>query len=270
MPGVEVHAGEGPVDDMCAIAGIAESARGRAGRRVRRHRDAAGGARRPARRTADRDRHSLHQRAGGAAVRLQDPWSPGARRIGRLALPRRASSHRHVPRRTQDRAGRPAQRRGRRETARRVARPAPPAEWREELDYKAGHWRRMLALMAMDRERGEPAPPREVLEAAPLPPDVLAELAAQARERARRRRCAAARRHGPHRRPRQRLAPALAVLGPPRLAGGARARRGRGSSSTTRTGTARVRGQGERRLLHDVLRLAPTRATSRAGRRDAG
>ena len=28
--------------------------------------------------------------------------------------------------------------------------PAPPADWQEELDYKAGHWRRMLALFAID------------------------------------------------------------------------------------------------------------------------
>jgi len=54
--------------------------------------------------------------------------------------------------------------------------PAPPAEWQEELDYKAGHWRRMLALLSMERERGEPVPPREVLDTAPVAPADAAEL----------------------------------------------------------------------------------------------
>ena len=54
--------------------------------------------------------------------------------------------------------------------------PAPPPDWQEELAFKAQHWRRMLALFAMDRERGEPAPPREVLDAAELSPDDAAEL----------------------------------------------------------------------------------------------
>ncbi len=52
----------------------------------------------------------------------------------------------------------------------------PPADWREELDYKAGHWHRMLALRAMDRAPGEPSPAREVLDAAALTPEDAAEL----------------------------------------------------------------------------------------------
>jgi CDP-alcohol phosphatidyltransferase/Family of unknown function (DUF5941) len=54
--------------------------------------------------------------------------------------------------------------------------PGPPPDWQEELAGKAQHWRRMLALIAMDRERGEPAPPREVLDAAVLSPEDVAEL----------------------------------------------------------------------------------------------
>jgi CDP-alcohol phosphatidyltransferase len=54
--------------------------------------------------------------------------------------------------------------------------PGPPAGWQEELDYKAGHWHRMLALFAIDRESGEPAPPREALDAAALSPEDAAEL----------------------------------------------------------------------------------------------
>jgi hypothetical protein len=52
----------------------------------------------------------------------------------------------------------------------------PPADWREELDYKAGHWRRMLALFSIPREPGAPSPPREALDAAPLEPEDAAEL----------------------------------------------------------------------------------------------
>ena len=52
----------------------------------------------------------------------------------------------------------------------------PAADWQEELDYKAGHWRRMLAMSTIPREPGAPAPPREVLDVAPLAPDDTAEL----------------------------------------------------------------------------------------------
>jgi hypothetical protein len=54
--------------------------------------------------------------------------------------------------------------------------PAPPADWQDELDYNAGHWHRMLALMAMDRQPGEPAPPHEELDAMPLAAEDAAEL----------------------------------------------------------------------------------------------
>ncbi len=119
--------------------------------------------------------------------------------------------------------------------------PAPPADWQEELDYKAGHWHRMLALFAMDRAPGEPAPGREVLDAADAVAGGRRRARAPARDRARRRHRAAARRAHPLGRARRRLAPALAVLGAPRLAGRARARRGRRSSSTTRTASCSTR-----------------------------
>jgi hypothetical protein len=52
----------------------------------------------------------------------------------------------------------------------------PSPEWQEELAFKAQHWRRVLALSAMERERGEPAPPHELLDAAELSPEAAAEL----------------------------------------------------------------------------------------------
>src|SRR4051794_38072867 len=52
----------------------------------------------------------------------------------------------------------------------------PPADWQEELDYKAGHWRRMLALFSTPREPGAPSPPREALDTAPLGQEAAAEL----------------------------------------------------------------------------------------------
>jgi hypothetical protein len=52
----------------------------------------------------------------------------------------------------------------------------PAADWQDELDYKAGHWRRMLAMSTIPREPGAPSPPREVLDAAPLAPEDAAEL----------------------------------------------------------------------------------------------
>ena len=53
----------------------------------------------------------------------------------------------------------------------------PSPDWQEELAYKTQHWHRMLALAAMDREPGEPAPPREQLDAMALAPEDAAELA---------------------------------------------------------------------------------------------
>jgi hypothetical protein len=73
----------------------------------------------------------------------------------------------------------PADRPGVAPVAQRLAalvEPAPSPEWQEELDYKTGHWRRMLALFAVGRERGEPVPPREQLNAAELAPGDAAEL----------------------------------------------------------------------------------------------
>ena len=52
----------------------------------------------------------------------------------------------------------------------------PSPEWQEELAFKTQHWHRMLALASIDRERGEPAPPREELDAIALSPEDAAEL----------------------------------------------------------------------------------------------
>ena len=147
--------------------------------------------------------------------------------------------------------------------------PAPPPQWQEELDYKAGHWRRLLALMAMDRERGEPAPPQEVLDAAPLSPEVIAEL-----ERRRASapddvaalllvgivrsgvhvsvsRCAPCSGHAPGRRPRSSAQP-------------------RRSSSTTRTASCSTPRSRARTASSRRSSSRPTRSTSPAGRRSAG
>ena len=52
----------------------------------------------------------------------------------------------------------------------------PSPDWQEELAFKTQHWHRMLALASIDRERGEPAPPREQLDAIALAPEDAAEL----------------------------------------------------------------------------------------------
>jgi Family of unknown function (DUF5941)/CDP-alcohol phosphatidyltransferase len=73
----------------------------------------------------------------------------------------------------------PADRSGVVEVAERLAslvEAGPPPDWEEELEDKAAHWRRMLALFAMERSPGEPAPPREVLDTAELSPEDAAEV----------------------------------------------------------------------------------------------
>ena len=148
----------------------------------------------------------------------------------------------------------------------------PAAEWREELDYKAGHWRRMLALFSIPRE------PRRAVAAArgarrrPAHARGRRRARAPARDRARRRDRAAAGRARALERAHHRLAPALAVLGPPRLAGRAPARRGRHPRARRGPRAAQLGGQGLRRLLHHVLRLdllALHRALGGAARADA-
>ena len=133
----------------------------------------------------------------------------------------------------------PADRAGVAPAAQRLAELVDPPRRRtggEELDHKAGHWRRMLALFSLDaRARRRPAPPREELDAVPLTPEDAAELE--------RRRAIAPDdvtalllvglvRSSVHI---GRLAPALAVLGPPRLAGARCSAPRPTSSSTTRT-----------------------------------
>ena len=95
---------------------------------------------------------------------------------------------------------------------------------------------------------------------------------APARDRAGRRDRAAARRARALERAHHRFAPALAVLGPPRLAGRAPARRGRHPRARRGPRAAQLGGQGIGRLLHDVLRLdllAVHRALGGAARADA-
>ena len=132
----------------------------------------------------------------------------------------------------------------------------PSPEWQEELAFKTQHWHRMLALSAIARERGEPAPPREQLDAAELSPETRRRARAPARDRARRRHRAAARRHHPLGRARQGVAPALAVLGAPAVGGRARPRGGRDPRARRGPRAAQLGGQGLGRLLHHVLRLA--------------
>jgi hypothetical protein len=52
----------------------------------------------------------------------------------------------------------------------------PSPEWQEELAHKTEHWQRMLALFSLDRQRGEPAPPREQLDTIALSEEDAAEL----------------------------------------------------------------------------------------------
>jgi hypothetical protein len=176
IAGVEVHAGEGAADDLRAIAAIAEGAPGPlvvAYADIVTQREVLAGLL-----SEPRIATGILSTSGGVGR----PF--GFKYRGRRGRVVSAGSPYHVVRRPSGTflgvlKVAPADRPGVVTVAQRLAAlldPAPPAEWREELDYKAGHWRRMLALMAMDRERGEPAPPREVLDAAPLAPDVLAEL----------------------------------------------------------------------------------------------
>ena len=168
------------------------------------------------------DRDHLDRRRGGAALRLQTRARRGPHRLRRLALPRRAQPDRDVPRRGQGRARRPPRRLRRspsgspRCRGRAAARLAGGARLQERSTGAAcSRWSRC------DRQRGEPAPPREQLDAIALSPEDAAELE--------RRRAMAPDdvtalllvgliRAG---RARQGLAPALPVLGAAAVAGGA-------------------------------------------------
>ena len=173
---VRVHAGEGAADDLRAIAAIAAEATGPLvvayGDIVTQREVLAGLLAEPKIRTGVLT-------TGGRAAR---PFGFKTRsNRGRIVS---AGSPYHAVRRpTGSFLGvlkiAPDDRLGVAPVAERLAalvEPGPPADWREELDYKAGHWHRMLALRAMDRAPGEPAPALQALDAAALTPEDAAEL----------------------------------------------------------------------------------------------
>ena len=174
-PDVQVHAGESPADDLRAIAAIAAGAGGPlvvAYADIVTQREVLAGL------LAEPKIRTGVLTTGGNAAR---PFGFKTRsNRGRIVS---AGSPYHAVRRpTGTFLGvlkvAPADRPGVAPVAERLAalvEPAPPADWQEELDHKAGHWHRMLALFAA-RERGEEAPEREALDAAALSPEDAAEL----------------------------------------------------------------------------------------------
>ena len=175
-PGVQVHAGDGPVDDLRAIAGIAAGADGPlvvAYADIVTQREVLAGL------LAEPKIRTGVLTTGGSAARPYGFKTRSDR--GRIVS---AGSPYHAVRRpTGTFLGvlkvAPADRPGVAPVAEQLAglvAPAPPADWREELDHKAGHWHRMVALSAMDRAPGEPSPGREALDAAEIAPEDAAEL----------------------------------------------------------------------------------------------
>jgi hypothetical protein len=174
--GAEVHAGEGPADDLRAIGRIAAEAEGAlvvAYADVVTQREVLAGL------LAEPRMATGIISTGGIAAR---PYGFKTRsRRGRIIS---AGSPYHAVRRpTGTFLGvvkvAPADRHGVPAVAERLAaliEAGPSPDWQEELVHKTQHWHRMLALAAMDRERGEPAPPREQLDAMALAPEDAAEL----------------------------------------------------------------------------------------------
>jgi hypothetical protein len=173
---VEVHAGAGPVDDLRAIARLAERADGPlvvAYADVVTQREVLAGL------LAEPRIATGVLTTGGAAAR---PYGFKTRsRRGRIVSA--ASPYHAVRRPTGTFLGvlkvAPADRPGVAPVAQRLAElleDGASPEWQEELDHKAGHWRRMLALSSLERAEGEPAPSREVLDATPIAPEDEAEL----------------------------------------------------------------------------------------------
>ena len=176
VPGVQVHAGEGPADDLRAIGRIAAEGEGAlvvAYADVVTQREVLAGL------LAQPRMATGIISTGGIAAR---PYGFKTRsRRGRIIS---AGSPYHAVRSPTgtflgvvkvsptDRAGVPAV------TERLAALVAagPSPDWQEELAFKTQHWRRMLALIEMDRERGEPAPPREQLDEIELSAESAAEL----------------------------------------------------------------------------------------------
>jgi CDP-alcohol phosphatidyltransferase/Family of unknown function (DUF5941) len=173
--GAELHAGESAADDLRAIGRIAESASGPlvvAYADVVTQREVLAG-------LLQEPRIRTGILTTGGPVARPYGFKTRARR-GRIVS---AGSPYHAVRKpTGTFLGvikvAPADRPGVAPVAQRLAELVDPprADWQEELDHKAGHWRRMLALFSLDRERGAPAPPREELDVIPLTPEDAAEL----------------------------------------------------------------------------------------------
>ena len=173
---VEVHAGAGPADDLHAIAAVAASATGPLvvayGDIVTQREVLAGLLAEP------RIRTGVLTTGGGAARPFGFKTRSNRGRIVSAGSPYHA-----VFRPTGTFLGvlkvAPADRPGVPAVAERLASmvaTAPPPAWQGELDFKAGHWHRMLALRALDRAPGEPSPGPEVLDAETLSPEDAAEL----------------------------------------------------------------------------------------------
>jgi Family of unknown function (DUF5941)/CDP-alcohol phosphatidyltransferase/MobA-like NTP transferase domain len=176
LPGVEVHAGEGPADDLRAIGRIAAGATGAlvvAYADIVTQREVLAG-------LLAEPRMATGIISTGGPVARPYGFKTRARR-GRIIS---AGSPYHAVRNpTGTFLGvvkvAPADRPGVPLVSERLAElvePGPPPEWQDELAFKMQHWRRMLALFASPRERGEPAPPREQLDAVELSPEDAAEL----------------------------------------------------------------------------------------------
>jgi hypothetical protein len=175
-PGVQVHAGDGPADDLRAIGRIAADAEGAlvvAYADVVTQREVLAG-------LLAEPRIGTGIISTGGPVARPYGFKTRARR-GRIIS---AGSPYHAVRSpTGTFLGvvkvAPADRPGVTAITERLAaliEAGPSPAWQEELAFKTQQWRRMLALFAMDRGRGEPAPPRELLDAAELSAEDAAEL----------------------------------------------------------------------------------------------
>ncbi|MEO8689978.1 MAG: CDP-alcohol phosphatidyltransferase family protein [Solirubrobacteraceae bacterium] len=174
-PGVQVHAGEGPADDLRTIGRIAADA---AGPLVVAYADV----------VTQREVLAGLLAEPRIATGIVSTGGPVARPFGFKTRARRgriisAGSPYHAVRSpTGTFLGvlkvAPADRPGVTAVTERLAAlvAVPSPGWQEELVFKTQHWHRMLALSAMERERGQPAPPREELDAMTLPPESAAAL----------------------------------------------------------------------------------------------
>ena len=176
VPGVQVHAGEGPADDLRAIGRIAAEAEGAL---VVAYADV----------VTQREVLAGLLAEPRIATGIISTGGPAARPYGFKTRARRgriisAGSPYHAVRSPTGTflgvvkvspADRPGVAAVTEQLAALVA-AGPSPGWQEELAFKTQHWQRMLALIEMDRERGEPAPPREQLDEIELSAESAAEL----------------------------------------------------------------------------------------------